>query len=175
MRHGRCLRFPGQGVVGQQAALLTGAIWLAAVLLTACGNGANTGAVISIRIQNGPDALDRRFTLRCNPTGGDMPNRTALCRMIAKHPQAMLYPGDEQSVCIGGIGIPPSVSVSGTWRGRHVRRSHRVMCEWPGGAGALAYWAAAVSPRYLPVAAVRLHCDEDPSLQTTPIWASVPE
>ena len=140
-----------------------------------CG-GARHGVHLSVRLTSGfgSSLKDERFTLRCEPTGGDMPRRARLCAMIAAHPRAMTAPGRARSTCLGGAGIPPTVSVSGTWRGRSVHFTTRVLCDWPGGVAALAYWAAAESPHDLPVASVRLHCDDDPALQTTPIrWARV--
>ena len=130
---------------------------------------------VSVRVTSGfgPTLKDERFTLRCRPAGGDMPNRARLCAMIARHPRAMLAPARPRSVCGGGPGMP-TFSVSGRWRGRSVRFSTEVLCEWPGGVAALAYWAAADSPHYLPVASVRIHCEDDASLQKTPIrWARV--
>jgi len=153
---------------------------LAVVLLAGlvgCGGGGGSGAVdLSVRLSSGfgSSLKDERFALRCQPTGGDMPNRARLCAMIASHPRAMLLPARARSTCLGGPGVPPSVWVSGRWHGQRVRFDARVMCEWPGGVAALAYWAAAESPLDLPVAAVRLHCDDDASLQKMPIqWARV--
>ena len=150
-----------------------------AVLLfgfAACGGrGGGAGVNVSVRIMSGfsSSLKDERFTLRCQPTGGDLPNRERLCAMIASHPRAMLSPARPRSTCIGGLGMP-SVSVSGKWHGRTVRFSATVMCDWPGGVAGLAYWAAAESPHYLPVASVRIHCDDDASLQKRPIrWARV--
>jgi hypothetical protein len=154
------------------------------MLLAGCGHAHTRGAehirpsetVLSVRVASGvgPEAKDERFTLRCNPTGGDMPNRTALCRMIGEHPAAMVDPGEARSSCDGGVGVPPSVWVSGRSDGHPVRVRARVSCDWPGGEGALAYWAAADMPHFLPVAAVRLHCDDDAHLQKAPIrWARV--
>jgi hypothetical protein len=144
--------------------------------LSACGGG-GTGAVdLSVRVTSGFGSTlkDKRFTLRCRPTGGDIPNRSRLCAMIARHPRAMLAPARPRTTCLGGAGIPPSVSVTGRWDGRRVRFDARVMCDWPGGIAALAYWAAAESPHELPVAILRIHCDDDASLQKTPIrWARV--
>ena len=94
-----------------------------ALLLAGCGHAHTRGAehvrprktALSVRVASGigRDAKDQRFALRCNPTGGDMPNRTALCKMIGEHPAAMLDPGQARSTCVGGMGVPPS---SG-WRG----------------------------------------------------------
>ena len=143
--------------------------------LAACGGGGGTAVNLSVRLTSGfgSSLKNERFTLRCQPTGGDMPNRARLCAMIGAHPRAMLAPARARSVCLGRPGMP-TVSISGRWRGRSVRFSASVLCEWPGGVAALAYWAAADSPHDLPVAAVRLHCDDDASLQKTPIrWARV--
>jgi hypothetical protein len=158
-------------------------LWLLAGLapIASFGSGCGSGpsnSVLSVRVASGigRDAKDERFTLRCNPTGGDMPNRTALCKMIRDHPAAMLDPGQARSTCVGSAGVPPSVWVSGRSRGHRVRLNARVMCEWPGGVGALAYWAAVDVPHFLPVAALRLHCDDDPDLQKAPIrWARIRE
>jgi Subtilisin inhibitor-like len=144
--------------------------------VVACGGGDTGTATLSVRLTSGYGASlkDERYTLRCHPMGGDMPNRVRLCAMIASHPRAMLRPARARSTCLGGPGRPPSVSVSGKWNGRRVRFEAQVMCDWPGGVAALAYWAAAESPHDLPVAAVRLRCDDDSSLQRKPIrWARV--
>jgi hypothetical protein len=141
-----------------------------------CGGGGSGAVDLSVRIVSGygSSQKDERFSLRCEPPGGDMPNRTRLCALIAKHPRAMLAPGRARSTCLGGLGIPPSVSVSGRWGKRGVRFTARVMCDWPGGEAAFAYWAAADSPRDLPTASARVHCDDDPSLQKPPTrWARV--
>jgi hypothetical protein len=143
--------------------------------LAACGGGGTGTVDLSVLITSGFGSTlkDERFTLRCRPTGGDMPNRRRLCAMIARHPRAMLSPARARSTCLGGIGTP-SVSVSGSWHGRSVHFSAEVMCDWPGGVAALAYWAAADSPHYLPVASVRIHCEDDAALQKRPIrWARV--
>ena len=93
--------------------------------------------------------------------------------MIAEHPAAMTDPGKAHSTCIGGMATP-TVWVSGRSRGRRVGFTARATCEWPGGTEALAYWAAADTPHYLPVAALRLPCDDDPDLQKEPIqWTRV--
>jgi hypothetical protein len=143
--------------------------------LVGCGGGGSGAVDLSVRLTSGfgSSLKDERFVLRCHPTGGDMPNRARLCALIASHPRAMLRPARARSTCLGRPGMP-WVSVSGTWNGRHVRFEAPVLCDWPGGVAALAYWAAAESPHDLAVAAVRLHCDDDPSLQRKPIrWARV--
>jgi hypothetical protein len=152
---------------------------LAAIALTSVGisgcSESRAEADLSVRIQSGFGRLaeDKRFTLRCDPSGGDMPNRAALCAMLAEHPEAMLFRNGTRSSCLGGIGIPPAVSVSGTYRGEKVKADVR-LCDWPGGVAGAAYWAAVDSPRDLETVSAHLHCDDDPVLQRVPIrWASV--
>jgi hypothetical protein len=144
------------------------------VLLGGCGGGgSSTRLAVAISQGFGPQLRTRHFTLRCDPTGGDMPHRASLCRIIGLHPRAMLFPADARSTCIGGIGIP-EVTVRGTSRGRHVSLEGAPLCTWPGGVGPFAYWAAASEPADLPSAAARLHCEEDADLlaPTTP-WKRV--
>jgi hypothetical protein len=165
------------GRAASRRAVLIVLVSLTGAVLAGCGsNRPESSVVLSVRIMSGvaPDGEILRYALRCGPTGGDMPNRTVLCRMIAAHPQAMLYPGQTLSVCDGGAGTP-QVSVSGVWHGRSIHNDPGVpMCDWPGGVSALAYWAAAETPHYLPLAALRLRCDEDTSLQKRPIpWGRV--
>jgi hypothetical protein len=143
-------------------------------LASGCGGSPNHVA-LSLRITSGygSSAKDLRFTLRCFPTGGDMPNRAALCRMISEHPKAMLDPGPMRSTCVGGLGLP-SAEVKGKWHGRNVHFDARPNCDWPGGEAALAYWSAAEMPHSLPVASNRLRCDDNPELQKDPIpWSRV--
>lgn len=152
---------------------------LAAIGLTSAGisgcSDSRAAADLSVRIQSGFGRLaeDKRFTLRCDPSGGDMPNGAALCAMIAEHPEAMLFRHRTRSSCLGGIGIPPAVAVSGSYRGQKVQADVR-LCDWPGGVAGAAYWAAVDSPRDLKTVSAHLHCDDDPALQQVPIrWASV--
>ena len=77
------------------------------------------------------------------------------------------------SSCLGGIGIPPAVTLSGSYRGDKVQGDVR-LCDWPGGVAGAAYWAAVDSPRDLKTVSAHLHCDDDPVRQQVPIrWASV--
>jgi hypothetical protein len=151
-----------------------------AFVLTGCGSSHAVRLSVEVVTGFGAQARHQHFTLRCNPTGGDMPNRITLCRMIAAHPKAMLHPERARSSCLGGEGIP-QVTVTGSAGGRDVSLSGSAMCDWPGGVGALAYLAAAdvgQSPaeakHLLRVANVRLHCDEDAALLRLPTpWSQV--
>jgi hypothetical protein len=148
---------------------------LTAVVAAGCGSSeSSVRLAVSINSGFGHNSGHQNYTLRCNPTGGNMPYRDQLCRMISLHSVAMLDPPRAKSVCLGGPGVPPTVTVSGFARGRHVSLERRVNCDWPGGVGPFAYWSASADPHNLAVAAVRLHCDEDPALQRRPIaWARV--
>jgi hypothetical protein len=152
---------------------------LPAVLLAGCGGsstGQKGGSVrLSVKIDSGLHSTHLRFTLRCRPVGGDMTNREALCRMIAEHPEAMLYPPEPRSYCVGGPTIPV-VTVRGTLGGREVSTGGMIGCDWPGGESSAAFWAAAERPGDLVFVDARLHCDEDPALLRRPIrWARVRE
>jgi hypothetical protein len=151
-----------------------------ALVLAGCGSSHAVRLSVKIVSGFGAQARHQHFTLRCNPTGGDMPNRITLCRMIAAHPKAMLHPDQPRSGCTGGVGMP-QVTVTGSAVSREVSLSGSPMCDWPGGVSALAYWAAAEAGQssaetkhLLRVASVRLRCDEDAALLKRPTpWARV--
>jgi hypothetical protein len=147
---------------------------LIAVAASGCGSNHERVRPISARLSISTGDIWRvraHHTLRCNPVGGDMPQRDELCSMIAAHPVAMLDPPPAQSGC---DHVSPWVRVSGIGRGRRVSLKGTVACDWPGGEALFAYYLAAEYPHDFPVAAVRLHCDEDPALLRRPIqWARV--
>jgi hypothetical protein len=163
-------------VLGSRGSRLSG-LALAAIAVSFAGIAgcSDRPAVdLSVRVQSGfgRQAEDKRFTLRCDPSGGDMPNRAALCAMVAEHPDAMLFRHRTRTTCLGGIGMP-DIAVSGSYRGEMVQADVR-LCDWPGGVAGAAYWAAADSPRDLKTVSAHLRCDDDAILQQAPIrWASV--
>lgn len=121
---------------------------------------------IGVRTQG----VDRSWTLRCGPAGGDLPLAGRLCADITRHPVAMLAPGHARSVC-GGTVFGPVVSVSSS-RGSF---SGEPGCGWPGGTALEVYWAATRDDRHvLDLMEPRLRCDEDPRLvvKDTP-WSMV--
>ena len=126
--------------------------------LAACGGSGGSGVrlVVTLREESGRSdvhAVALKFTLRCDPTGGDLPNRADLCTFIDDHPSVMLHralPGCDDAVAT------PKVEVVGSDHGRGVSLVGEPIC----GPVALAYWAAVDAPHALPVAAVRLHCLE---------------
>lgn len=79
-----------------------------------------------------PDATGRhtqRFTLRCNPAGGSLPEPAAACRQIAKaNPFSPQPKGVACSMIFAG---PQTAYVHGLWRNRPVRvtLARRNSCE----------------------------------------------
>jgi hypothetical protein len=120
--------------------------------LIGCGESRRSSVRLTVTIQVGNEAA-HRFSLDCEPTGGDMPHRVTLCRMIQAHPQVMLHSG-----AVGCDGSPTynHVTVRGTDHGRSAAFDGDPVC----GPIGLAYEAAVSYPHALPVAAVRLHCLE---------------
>jgi hypothetical protein len=139
------------------------------LLMASCG-GSHASTDLSIRIQSGFGrfAENKQFTLRCDPVGGDMPNREALCRLLAAHRNLMLFRSDQLSTCLGGLGIPPTISLSGTAAGEKVNAQVR-LCDMPGGAAGNAYWAAVDAPGKFSLAAARVRYCDDPSLKRVPL------
>jgi hypothetical protein len=104
---------------------------LAAVLLwTACGAGAAgpprtrvpPGAAVTIEIRPGPGVPPRRYTLRCDPADGTLPDPGEACARIASTPgvAALLAPPPVDEVCTQIYGGPGRALVRGTLRGRPV-------------------------------------------------------
>jgi hypothetical protein len=65
------------------------------------------------------DVVDVHFTLTCDPPGGTVPDPERACETLEEHPE-MTDPPELTGTCAGDLGIPPSVSVTGTFRGRRV-------------------------------------------------------
>ena len=111
------------------------AIALAALLVTACADFARVvtgaqasgpapaGTRLSITVYPGgagkpPGA--RRYSLRCNPTGGTVPNPGRACRVLARlpHPFAAVPP---HTICSDLALGPQEAEVVGRVRGRSIR------------------------------------------------------
>src|SRR5712691_3725103 len=67
----------------------------------------------------GPGGVHHAWTLRCSPTGGTLPHRSAACTKLARlrHPFAPVPPG---VACTDIYGGPQPALVTGTFRGRRV-------------------------------------------------------
>lgn len=105
------------------------AIALAVVLLAGCGGGsdgdaAGTGAseidLIVTYFPNGVGGDNNVWQLKCEPVGGDLPDREAACAKLAtlKNPFAKLKPTPR---CDEIPGATPDVAqIKGTYRGTQV-------------------------------------------------------
>jgi len=76
-----------------------------------------------------PGATPKRWTLRCEPTGGTEPNAKAACRQLlaAKNPFAPIPRGIMCPMIVAG---PQRATISGTFFGQHVASNFsRAGCE----------------------------------------------
>jgi hypothetical protein len=111
------------------------AIALAALVLTACANSARvvTGAQASgsthagtrLSITDYPGGIGkppaaRRFSLRCGPAGGTVPNPARACRVLARlqHPFASV---PAHTICSDLALGPQEAEVVGRLRGQSIR------------------------------------------------------
>lgn len=150
---------------------------LAGLALLGSGCGGHGAAVrLDVKIVWG-SATQRRtesFTLRCQPTGGTLPDAASLCRDIAAHRQAMLRPLPPRSVC-GGSVYGPYLTVSTSSGGQTSTFQGQPYCGWPGGTPLAVYWAASQhNQQALNRAEPMLRCEDDPRLLARPTpWTSV--
>ena len=147
-------------------------LWLLTLLavgVAGCGGGQSTGATSTGRLQIAvrlwPRACPfgalaracenatpnvRRYTLRCNPAGGSVPNPRAACRAIADYLTQRRHAGG----CIGLAAGPGSTAVIS---GRHARSRFRLRItaggSWCGQPPALIrdYWVLSTFPCSTPV------------------------
>ena len=99
------------------------------LLAATAGCGASSEAApaaptIGLRITVWPQgegkAPTRKYTLRCNPTGGTLPNARRACeRLVALRTPFAPVPRD--TACTEIYGGPDQALVTGTFRGRAVR------------------------------------------------------
>jgi hypothetical protein len=112
---------------------------LIALLVAAVGCGAGEGAPTatprtSLQISfwpSGPDAgAPKRWTLRCDPTGGTLPRRAAACTKLDAMTRPFA-PLRKDLVCTEQYGGPGEAVVSGTFEGTRVwiRLTLRNGCE----------------------------------------------
>ena len=109
------------------------AIALAALLVAACADSARTptraqasvrpGTRLAITVYPGGAGKPpgtHRYSLRCNPTGGTVPNPGRACRVLARlpHPFAAVPP---HTICSDLALGPQEAEVVGRVRGRSIR------------------------------------------------------
>ena len=145
--------------LARRAASFVGSVALAAI---AGGCQQDDPATdLTITVTGYPEETIHR--LRCNPAGGDLLRAAAVCDAIAQHRDLFLNPPPTRSTCIGGPGIPPSISIKGRYRDDEVEVAGR-SCDWPAGLGLAVIEAAVGYPRAFEQAVARLRCGEDPRL-----------
>ncbi len=88
-----------------------------------------TAKPISLTITYWPDeqaprTFDR-WTLRCNPLGGTLPNRKVACRRLARMTPAALAPVPPGSICTQVYGGPQKAVVQGKMGARRIWASFR--------------------------------------------------
>lgn len=150
---------------------------IGALTLVGSGCGGHRAAVIvDIKVVKGSAThrLTKSFTLRCQPTGGTLPEAARICRDIAAHRQAMLRPLPPRSVC-GGSVYGPYLTVSTRADGQTSKFTGQPYCGWPGGTPLAVYWAASQHDQQaLRRAEPMLRCEDDPRLLARPTpWPSV--
>lgn len=148
------------------------ASFVAAVALAAALGGCQQDAATDLRITVSGQR-ETVYRLRCGPPGGDLPRAAAVCDAIAQHRDLFLNPPPNRSICIGALGIPPTISIKGRDQDGEVEVVGR-SCHWPDGLGLAVIEAAVWNPAALDRALASLRCGEDPHLlvENTP-WPQV--
>jgi hypothetical protein len=113
---------------------------IAAILLAvaACGNGRDTATVqpsggqsaqgtkLTVTVRQSPSAEPKKWTLTCNPTGGDLPQAEAACGVLSKAKAGRtdpFAPTPKDQMCTQIYGGPQTARVTGTWNGQQVDSS----------------------------------------------------
>ena len=115
---------------------------LCVITAAACGSVTSTSSApkpsasapaakvsLTVVVKASPGATPKRWTLRCEPTGGTDPDAKAACRelLAAKDPFAPIPRGIMCPMIVAG---PQKATVSGTFFGQHVESDFsRVGCE----------------------------------------------
>lgn len=115
-----CFYPDGVRLVGVTAALL-------AAVAAACGDGmtaAQPSASLTVTVwpQGKAEGGARKWTLRCNPTGGTHPAKARACRRLAQLKEPF-KPVPRDAVCTEIYGGPHEARVTGTFRGKRVNAS----------------------------------------------------
>ena len=95
-------------------------------LLVGCGGSDSVstsppGPTTSLQVVHSSDdgAAPQRWTLTCEPAGGDHPDAEAACRDLAAEPEPFA-PIPADAVCTEIYGGPQTATVRGTYRGSPV-------------------------------------------------------
>jgi len=139
------------------------ASFVGAVALAAAAGGCQQDPATDLTITVTGFREETMYRLRCDPPGGDLPRATAVCDAIAQHRDLFLNPPPNRSICIGGLGVPPGISIKGRYLDDEVEVVGR-SCNWPDGLGLAVIEAAVGHPPAFDRAVARLRCGEDPRL-----------
>jgi hypothetical protein len=78
-------------------------------------------ANLTITIKNGDPAGGNRWTLTCEPGGGNHPDPAAACQVLAAHGEASLKSVPATVECTQIYGGAQTATIAGTWRGQPVQ------------------------------------------------------
>ena len=109
--------------------LASAAAWcaVAALTLPVAAGSSETAARTSLQIvvwPRGKSGPARRWTLRCGPVGGSLPDRRRACRSLAplRAPFRRVPPA---TICTRIYGGPATALVRGLFRGKRVRATFK--------------------------------------------------
>ncbi|MFC4054745.1 SSI family serine proteinase inhibitor [Actinomadura syzygii] len=80
------------------------------------GTSANT---LTVKVKASKEAPAKSWTLKCDPTGGDLPKAADACAAIAKAKDPF-KPISKDQVCTQIYGGPEIATVKGTWNGKEI-------------------------------------------------------
>jgi len=92
--------------------------------------GAMEPSRLVVEVRDHPDAEPTRWTLGCDPPGGDHPDPVGACAALAASVQPF-DPVPDASKCAQIWSGPERAVISGTWRGRpvHAEYTRTDACE----------------------------------------------
>lgn len=101
------------------------ALCLLLLAVTGCSSGADTVAGstpatrLEVEVLSKPGAEPQRWTLTCEPTGGDHPDPAKACADLAREPTPFAPPPGD-AACTQIYGGPQTAVVRGTYQGKAV-------------------------------------------------------
>lgn len=83
----------------------------------------DSGTRLTITVWDAPDAQPRRYTLSCDPPGGDHPDPQRACAALARA-EAPFAPVPPDVRCMAMWSGPQRATIEGSWRGIPVAASY---------------------------------------------------
>jgi hypothetical protein len=120
-------------VTAVSAALAAGLALVAAACGTSAASPADGGHVAAAPaagaklqvLENIPGGQARRWSLRCDPVGGTMPDATAACRLLATD-ATILRPARATHIMCKKVMAARTFTITGTW---HATKVHEVVAD----------------------------------------------